>query len=479
MKTEKAKIKLIVRTNKTLSDNTHPIMLRINWQGVRKEKSTGFSCKPNNWSTNDECLKIKGRDAIPNAVTINAIILELKQQAEKIRDSFILNNISYSSEMIMEQLNNSNKQAEVNTIKNIAQKYIKVNHLKEETIISLNGIVKHFHSYMGKDEVLVDEVNKSHAIGFGRWCAEQGFKNNTIRTNIQKMKSLFTYAEENEIIKSSPFKGYRESKAFKAENNKQSLTKEAFLLLRQFYLRDCILYAEQKGEQKLQEKFLVVGNRYFAYNVFFMSFYMQGLALIDLAKLKIESIDSTRISDSENRYIIINTYRSKTRKQVQVAIRMDNFTSFIFPVYLKYMVDSGFLLPILSEKDDTSKKIVIKMRSATTAINHNLKKIWEDYNNWIKELIEKYENNNISYQDKILVEKFSISNENISKFLIDHSTTMYSARHTFATIFINTEGAKSSELAQMMGRSVAGIDRYIRELMTIEDVLNAKDKMLF
>ena len=56
---------------------------------------------------------------------------------------------------------------------------------------------------------------------------------------------------------------------------------------------------------------------------------------------------------------------------------------------------------------------------------------------------------------------------------------MYSARHTFATIFINTEGAKSSELAQMMGRSVAGIDRYIRELMTIEDVLNAKDKMLF
>ena len=30
---------------------------------------------------------------------------------------------------------------------------------------------------------------------------------------------------------------------------------------------------------------------------------------------------------------------------------------------------------------------------------------------------EKYENNNISFQDKILVEKFSISNENISKFL--------------------------------------------------------------
>lgn len=477
MKTEKAKIKLIVRTNKTLSDNTHPIMLRINWQGVRKEKSTGFSCKLNNWSTNDECLKIKGKDAIPNAATINAIILDLKQQAEKIRDSFILNNKSYSAEMIMEQLNQ--KESNLNTIKAIAVKYIKVNHLKEETILSLNGIVKHFHSYMGKDEVLIDEVTKSHAIGFGRWCAEQGFKNNTIRTNIQKMKSLFTYAEENGIIESSPFKGYRESKIFKAENNKQSLTKEAFLLLRQFYLRDCVSYSEIKGEQKLQEKFLVVGNRYFAYNVFFMSFYMQGLALIDLARLKIENVDTTRITNSENRYLIINTYRSKTRKQVPVAIRMDNFTSFIFPIYLKYMANNNFLLPILSENDDTSKKIVVKMRSATTAINHNLKKIWNDYNNWIKQMIESYDKGEINCQDKIIVEKYGICNDNISKFLIDHNTTMYSARHTFATIFINSNGAKSSELAQMMGRSVAGIDRYIRDLMSIEDVLNAKDKMLF
>ena len=91
MKTEKAKIKLIVRTNKLLADKTHPIMLRINWQGERKEKSTGFSCNLINWATTDECLKIKGKDALPNAATINAIILGLKHQAEKIRDNYILN----------------------------------------------------------------------------------------------------------------------------------------------------------------------------------------------------------------------------------------------------------------------------------------------------------------------------------------------------------------------------------------------------
>ena len=65
-----------------------------------------------------------------------------------------------------------------------------------------------------------------------------------------------------------------------------------------------------------------------------------------------------------------------------------------------------------------------------------------------------------------------------SKFLIDTHTTLYASRHTFATIFINSEGAKSAELAQMMGRNVTGMDRYIRDLMTIEDVLNAKEKMM-
>ena len=204
MKTEKAKIKLIVRTNKVLADKTHPIMLRINWQGARKEKATGFSCNLINWSTTDECLKIKGKDALSNAATINAIIIELKHQAEKIRDNYILSGKSYSAEMIIEELNNLNKEENIKTIKALAEKYIRVNHLKEETILSLNGIVKHFHSYFDKNEILINEVTKSNAVGFGRWCAEQNFKNNTIRTNIQKMKSLFTFAVDNDLLESNP-----------------------------------------------------------------------------------------------------------------------------------------------------------------------------------------------------------------------------------------------------------------------------------
>ena len=148
------------------------------------------------------------------------------------------------------------------------------------------------------------------------------------------------------------------------------------------------------------------------------------------------------------------------------------------------MADKGFLLPILTDKDDTDEKILNKMRYATSAINRNLKIIWDEYNSWVKQITEEYENIPLpssgiykGYFEHRLVHNLGLNKDNIEKYLINNNTTLYSARHTFATIFINSEGAKTAELAQMMGRSVSGIDRYIKDLMGVEDVLRARDKM--
>ena len=83
----------------------------------------------------------------------------------------------------------------------------------------------------------------------------------------------------------------------------------------------------------------------------------------------------------------------------------------------------------------------------------------------------------VGYFEHRIVNSLGITLENIDKYLIADNTSFYSARHTFATIFINSEGAKTAELAQLMGRSVSGIDRYIKDLMDVEDVLRARDKM--
>lgn len=479
MKTEKATIKLVLRTNKLLASGGHPIMLRVNWRGNRAEKSTGFSCSVANWNEASGSLKIKGKDAIPNAERINAIIMEEKQKAEKILQSLILEDKAYTAQMIIDYLNDNGKGVKyTKDLDDLVGEYVKVNRLKVETILSVQGIVKHFKSYIGKERIYLADVSKAHAPGFGRWCAEQGFSNNTIRANIQKMRALFRFAVYIEAIKENPFDGFKEGKVYKAENNKQALTKNALVALRHFYCTRLSVW----GKDKIEKKFFVVGSKIFACNVFFLCYEFQGLALIDMAKLRSVNIDKTRLTDNENRYLEIHTKRSKTRKDVPIAVKINSFNIMLLYPYLEYLAVHDFLLPILTSSDDTEKKVLNKMRYATTAIGKNLKEVWKEYNSWLMEIVEKYSgkpkpkkvNEMIDYN---LVARNNINKENMDSFLIDEKTTFYSARHTFATIFINSEGAKTSELAQMMGRSVSGIDRYIKDLMSIEDVLKARDKM--
>ena len=480
MKTEKATIKLVLRTNKTLADGTHPIMLRVNWQGKRAEKASGYSCKIANWNDTMECLKSKGKDAIPNAERINAVILEEKHKAENILSELILKKIEYSAQTIIDYLKEEGKGAKyTKDLDTLVAEYIDVNNLKEETKLSIRGIVKHFKTYMGKEHIMLASVTVANAMAFGRWCSSQGFKNNTIRTNIQKMRALFNYAILIDILKENPFNKVQENKLYKGENNKQALTKDAYDMLHYYYLS----HLDSWGKGKLEKKFLTIGSEIFALNVFFLSFEFQGLAPIDLAKLRSDNIETVKITDNNNRYIVIRTKRSKTKKEVTIAVKMDSSNSALITPYLTYMADHDFLLPILKATDDTDEKVVKKMRYAISAINKNLKTIWKDYNEWLRVLVDKYSGKPLpkklceGYFDHREIATRNITKDNIDNFLISELTTLYSARHTFATAFINSVGANTAELAQMMGRNVNGIDRYIKDLMTIQDILKARDKM--
>ena len=362
MKTEKATIKLVLRTNKILAGGGHPIMLRVNWRGERAEKSTGFSCSIANWNEASGSLKIKGRDSIPNAEKINSIILEEKHKAENILQTLILEGKAYTARMIIDYLvENGNGVKYTKDLDDLVSEYIVVNRLKVETILSIRGIVKHFKAYMGKEHVYLADVCKTHAVGFGRWCAEQGFRNNTIRANVQKMRALFRYAVEVDVIRDNPFNGFNESKVYKAENSKQALTRNALDAFRHFYLSRLSFW----GKGKAEKKFLVVGSKIFACNMFFLCYEFQGLALIDMAKLRSENIDKTRMTGN-NRYLEIHTKRSKTRKDVPIAVRMNAFNGLIIPPYLNYMAEHDFLLPILTKLDDTDEKVLNRMRYATT-----------------------------------------------------------------------------------------------------------------
>ena len=293
MKTEKATIKLVLRTNKTLADGTHPIMLRVNWRGRRAEKSSGFSCKEVNWNAKSDCLKIKGKDAIPNAVKINAIIENEKHKADNVLNTLIMDGKPYTAQMIIDYLKDEGKGAKyTKDLDDLINEYIAINRLKAETIESIKVVIKHFKAYMGKDSIYLGDVAKANAVGFGRWCAEQGFMNSTIRAHIQKMRALYRYAVDIEIVKDNPFNGLNEGKIYKAENHKQALTKETLELLRYFYSSKMGTWCKGKADKK----FFVVGHKIFACNVFFICYAFKVLSFIDLAKLISENFVFAKIT---------------------------------------------------------------------------------------------------------------------------------------------------------------------------------------
>ena len=70
-----------------------------------------------------------------------------------------------------------------------------------------------------------------------------------------------------------------------------------------------------------------------------------------------------------------------------------------------------------------------------------------------------------------------ISSNNVKGYLIKENTTFYAGRHTFASNFINSTGTTAGELAALLGRNVSGIDRYIEELKTVQDIIEARNNM--
>ena len=75
MKVSIAVIKLVLRTNKVLADGSHPIMLRVSFNGM-KERSSGYSCTLKYWDKKNECVK----RGYPNFVMVNAELKKMKDE---------------------------------------------------------------------------------------------------------------------------------------------------------------------------------------------------------------------------------------------------------------------------------------------------------------------------------------------------------------------------------------------------------------
>jgi integrase/recombinase XerD len=86
-----ARITPILFKSKKLADGSHPIMIRVHANGVRKYITTGQKCKPQDWDAKKSCVKPRHPDHVQINLhisqmmdTVNSEVFELKKKKSKV-----------------------------------------------------------------------------------------------------------------------------------------------------------------------------------------------------------------------------------------------------------------------------------------------------------------------------------------------------------------------------------------------------------
>ena len=189
---------------------------------------------------------------------------------------------------------------------------------------------------------------------------------------------------------------------------------------------------------------------WFALNFWLTIYYMQGLSPVDVLNLKRNQIQLIKDDNDEEYYRISGVRRAKTGVEVPIAIKAEGIVDLLITPYYQRN-DGEYLYPLFNHLPKGTSK-------------------------------ETAKNNLIAYNSKTL----KIIWRRINKYAFDHgwkdwedipsNTTLYSARHSFATHYLES-GGNVIGLATMLGRKVANIDVYVKQLTSDNYILNLKKDM--
>lgn len=471
-KTTSAIIKLVLRTNKTLSNGMHPIMLRVQYFG-RKEASTGCACNKSDWDAVHEIIKNR---KYPNQAQINKIITEMKQNVVNLKLDFEINKTPYTAEKLLKE--GIEEKIHGNTL----DIYVFINkHMagldKYNTRKTYDLMLCLLKKYSGKTTLLFTEVTPDFCEDFGKYLKnDKKMSDGSILTIFAKLSAIFNFAIDKDIIQPQffPFRKFKYFHVYKKGNRKLAITNKQMFAIHGYYDK---LINSGSNVADLEKR----NTAAHAMAIYLFGWLANGLALVDIAKIKVDMIKTVTLNDKE--YYKIQTDRAKTRVEVDILIEKDVYAESIIPYMSKNSnLRNGYLFPVLQNNKHeysyvTEKQKSLAIMTAGQAINKQLKKIVIEVN---KRLIDYNQEVNIK------VEAYNKRFENESGFeklekevcgeLLPLNLTFYSMRHSFATSAIKN-GVSPTSLATMMGRSQTGIFGYVDSLMSDNEMATAKTNL--
>lgn len=331
--------------------------------------------------------------------------------------------------------------------------------------------------FSGKPSLLFTEVTPIFCEDFGIYMKnDRKMSDGSILTIFAKLSAIFNYAIDKQIIQPQlfPFRKYKYFNVYKKGKRKLAITNNQMFAIHAYYVE---LINGGGNVADLEKRHTATH----AMAIYLFGWLSNGLALVDIAKIKVDMIKSVTIKDKE--YYKIQTDRAKTHVEVDILIEKDFYAQSIIPYMLKNAnLRDSYLFPVLQNNKQEYKYLTEKQKSlaietAGHAINKQLKKIVIQVNKCLVEFNEetnrKIEKYNERFENDSRVEKLE---SEVCGELLPLNLTFYSMRHSFATSAIKN-GVSPTRLATMMGRSQSGIFVYVDSLMSDDEMANAKNNL--
>lgn len=466
MKTDTAIIKLTLRTNKTLSNGLHPIMLCVQFNG-RKEKSTGYSCSKECWDKQNQSVTKK----FPNYALINKSIIDLKNKVIERKLQYEINNEPYTAEMLLDDNIKTDFRGDDKVFICIVDNLVNERQLKPNTRKNYTLLINHLVNFMGNDKFIINQLNLETVKRFAKFLEGIIKEKGAIRTILSKLAAVFNYAIEKDLITPDkyPFKTFKYSNIYPKSSFKRALTKQNMDAIEAYFVNNMLhidlsnntASYRQGVESKLQQRWTLE----FALAVYLLGYKMQGLAFADMSHLKLEDVEiEEHITDGEKKkYYVINTEREKTGHPVPIIMEITDINYLLFNVFYQTAhLREDYLFPILKSNDNkynynSKEEIDTGLQTAESLVNKNLRKIAKLVNQSI-----------IDYSNK--------TKQDVPP-LISEDITYYSVRHSFATHYAMADNCNPVMLAKMMGRSINNIQTYISDLTETQDIIKERQKI--
>ncbi|MEM9858236.1 MAG: site-specific integrase [Bacteroidota bacterium] len=333
--------KIVLYTSKTLSDGSHPVMLRITHKGKRKYFNLGFSCTPSQW--NKESSQFNS--TFPKYRNRNRFLSESLFKAEDSIESQKVKHKEFSFEAFRESFIGIESKDVFQYFDEVVERMKATGKIGNANVYkdTRNAIAK----FRKQKSLQFNEVDYPFLVKFEEHLRQRGALDNSISVYMRTFRALFNKAikEKQCPAECYPFKEYQISK-LKNQPSRKALSKEEIDKIISFE-------PDENTKQALSK------------DLFLFSFYTRGMNYNDIAKLTWANIADGRL----------NYVRSKNGKRFSIKILPP--VQDILNLYKSFSSDNSYIFPILDKSHKTPEQIKNRIKSGLKRANMHLKLIAE------------------------------------------------------------------------------------------------------